>query len=219
LARRLIDPVVLKKGLRRARLWRDDLRQIAELIREVDPQCRIRTDRYELDEIDDLSGVEEARIATLRIRGSAGKVDLYLGKLISYISVEEPDHITRGMVAGVEDIVNRQRIHLIRTRSETTYIITQLSGCIASAAGLVLISFVLPDGSDFTDWQFDVSVGLILVGLLTFILVRPPGMIIYTRTRAEQPPWLKRNWDALVTNAIVSLVFLAIGIILGYLIT
>jgi hypothetical protein len=39
--------------------------------------------------------------------------------------------------------------------------------------------------------------------------------VLYTRTQAEAPTWLQRNRDGLLTNAIVSAVFLVIGIIIG----
>jgi hypothetical protein len=41
--------------------------------------------------------------------------------------------------------------------------------------------------------------------------------VISSRTRADSPPWLERDRDALVTNAIVSAAFLLIGILIGYL--
>ena len=40
--------------------------------------------------------------------------------------------------------------------------------------------------------------------------------IVHTRTHEQAPPWAKRNKDALVTNAIVSSVFLILGIVIGY---
>lgn len=45
---------------------------------------------------------------------------------------------------------------------------------------------------------------------------RPRCMaIIYTRTHAEAPTWIQRNRDALITNVIVSAIFLLVGILVG----
>jgi hypothetical protein len=66
----------------------------------------------------------------------------------------------------------------------------------------------------------------LLLGIL--VLIVPVGLqfthrwhqpaclaILYTRTRAEAPTWIQRLRDALITNAIVSAVFLVLGILIG----
>lgn len=188
-------------------------------MREVDPHCRIRTDKYELDNTDDLAGVEESRLKHLSIVGRQGKIRLWFGGTISSVSIEEPDRVTRGMAAELEGLVNRRRTFFVRMRSSVAYLVLLGISVILSLGGVVFLTILdFPAHAPLPiDWRLAVTLGLQLPMILILALVRPPGMIMYTRTRAEQPPWWQRNRDSLITNTAVSFLFLVIGIILGYL--
>jgi len=78
-------------------------------------------------------------------------------------------------------------------------------------AGLVIIS---DKGTDPTDYVLIASIDVALLAGLFYHEAKPPNALI-AATRDAAPTWLRRNLDGLITNATVSAVFLAIGIIIG----
>lgn len=99
---------------------------------------------------------------------------------------------------------------------------------VALAVAVITLGAILvwlnPNAISSTDLMTSLAVAIAALTLTTATAsVLSPGRsasssaIVYTRTHQEAPPWTVRNKDALATNAVVSLVFLVLGIIVGYI--
>jgi len=213
---RLIEPVTFTEQMQRSRLWRDDLSRIVEIVRSVDSETSIRTDKYILHEIDELRDVEENRIRTLRLSARSGQIRIYLSDARAELSIEEPDHVARGMASEIADVLERRRVlGSIRFRRIGAYAAFTVVMTVLWVVAAVPVLFVR---SGLPDRLHPVVLIVVLAVVLIFeFSARPPGAVMYTHTRAEQPPWFERNRDTLITNAIVSAVFLILGLIIGHM--
>lgn len=201
------------------RLWRDDLEELEGIMREAYPETGVRTDQYELDRIADLAQAKERRINAVSFTVEK-KVHLLIRRSGGTLAILEPTLADRGLAADLENVTDRCRKFggLLSPKPRLGRWILYL----ISIAALAILpfwptvfwpSFVEESKLDLppeTGWA--VIPLLLLFGYLGF---RSATNVIQTRSRTEAPPWIRRNFDALLTNAIVSAVFLFVGIWLG----
>lgn len=200
-------------------MWQDDLEQIVKLIQEVSSNSQIGADGFELDTVRDLAEFDSIRIKEFEVRADEGRIHLSLGRRVAWIEVQNPDLATRGMVAEVERVARScKRLRWVVEGGLTRSLLP-----LAFFAALFGSSFYIDsDNTSFLPATPGTWISMIVgvtIGLALATLVGPfpPGAVLYPRTRAEAPTWLYRNRDALATNAIVSAVFLVVGITVGYM--
>ncbi|MCA2213825.1 hypothetical protein [Jidongwangia harbinensis] len=215
--RRPIHPTEDRQDYRGAELWLEDLEEIVALFLEIDANAEIRTDRYEIDQVSDLRGVDESSIEKLVLTSKDGRSRLFFGSAMAFVAIESPTRDTRAVLGEIERVVEKRKTGVIRFRTFRSYVLTTVS--ILSA--LLAFFIVSSDEGSYTQSRV---VGLIIAAVagialapLHKFLLRPPGMVMHARSRTEHPPWLERNKDALVTNSIVSAGFLVLGVVLGQL--
>lgn len=193
------------------RLWRDDLAEILKVIQQVHPVSTLEVDAYTCESVEDLASLEEARISRFVAQSDDHTVVLVFDRKISEISAVEPDLATRGMLSEVEKIAGRgfeRRIYAALTLA-----------FLALISALIVVAWLfgekLPKEMPRMMGIPLIGVMLVFAFLVLVVQQRFRRPILYTRTRAEAPTWLHRNRDSLITNAIVSAVFLVIGILIG----
>jgi hypothetical protein len=203
------EPRTVTREFGPVRLWRDDLAEIVAVMRQVSPELTLETDAYTLDDVDELIDVKEMQVSAFRATSSDGRVRLILGRKDASISADDPDLLTRGMLGEIQRLADR------RSRQRLRHKVFWWSFALSGFAAFV--------------WSCSLGGGRATSSLVVYLAVLGGGLgiwihfldsprqraIIKTRTRAEAPPWLIRNRDALVTNAVVSAVFLVIGIVIG----
>jgi hypothetical protein len=211
---RRTQPNTVHRDFGSIRLWRDDLAEIVSIMREGTPSLSLQADAYSLDDIDDLTDLEGNRITAFRAASPEERILLNLGADSAFISADDPDLPTRTLLEEVYRIATRRRRWLppkypVRIISATI--------CVAGLAVLGLSSGILDHAPSWIFWAAAISSLVALpAGLMAELIGDSrPKAIISSSTHAEEPPWLERNRDALVTNAIVSLVFLLIGFVVG----
>jgi hypothetical protein len=184
---------------------------MVDVIGQVHPVSTMEADEYVCDRVDDLADLERPRIERFALVSDDGLVTLVLDRDSAEISAVEPDLATQGMLGEVERIASKHARVTVRP------LILPLLPVLAVFA---LAEFLQRKGSpDLIQW--------IIVGVFAAIFIATTPMwtrhwvrplresVLYTGTQAEAPTWLQRNRDGLLTNAIVSAVFLVIGIIIG----
>lgn len=188
-------------------VWREDLEEIISVMRQVAPDLVLQADAYNLDEIDDLRALDEQTVNSFKATSRDSRIRLTLGAKEASISADDPDLTTRGMLEEVHRIATRHNRPKYRERFFFAVEFCGFAGFFAAIPGIPsAVAVVL------------LTISIIVVGLGVWgLLSMPPRhrAVIYTRTRTEAPLWLVRNRDALVTNAIVSAVFLVVGILIG----
>ncbi|MEV6306619.1 hypothetical protein AB0M02_44985 [Actinoplanes sp. NPDC051861] len=193
-------------------VWREDLVEIVSVMRQVAPDLTLRADNYSLDEVNDLDGLTARLVSTFAATSGDSRIRLVLSPEEASISADDPDLPTRGMLEEVHRIATRHQRVKHRERG-------LVWGLGASAAVVVLSVATLPLWGDFR------IAGLVALMILAKAIMVASGLIfggkprrlavVHVQTRTDDPLWINRNRDALVTNAIVSAVFLLVGIVLG----
>lgn len=208
-----------ERELRHVKLWRDDLAAMVSTIAEVASDIEMSADGYSFDDAEDLKQIKELRLHDFRLTASSGRIVLVLNRKKAAVIVKSPDLSTRGMSTELERLARGRRIHV---RSYAQRIAFGALAAIVSV--LMVIAAVNPATIGLTNaGPFESMAAVLVGGFLVFMFMglmlsglSPSGAVIFTRTQAEAPPWGRRNKDALVTNAIVSFVFLIIGLLIGY---
>ncbi|MEH1029995.1 hypothetical protein V6W11_19815 [Micromonospora profundi] len=220
MAVRELEPRTLEVILRPMRLWRDDLEQIESVMRQAATELLILTDKYQVDEIADLAQVRESRIKDLHFSDAMGRIQLVIKTSGGLLRILDPSLQERGMAAEIDQIAKRRRklgVSKFATgaRFSATGMVVLLGAVFAAVIAAVA------GGMEFAkSGGLPPNLALLLIpltltaGCLGYLNSRN---ILYTKTRLEAPPWTKRNADALTTNAIVSAIFLFLGIWIGKL--
>lgn len=225
MALRRTEPHTVARELGYIRLWRDDLAEIVFVMRQVAPDLTLSTDTYDLDSVDDLAKIGEESIAKFVATSADSRIHFEVGPRRSYIFAVDSDLLTRGMLDEVQRIARRRPRRLVETWNKPALRIS---------SGLILLAVAIPLAIGFERAGVFTGSGDRLPGWLAWSVVAATAAAaaagaasgrsqradlakISTRLYVEKPPWLVRNRDALVTNAIVSFVFLIIGIVVGYL--
>ena len=220
---RLLHPESTRCIFGPVRFWRDDLDEIVTLLGEVCKIDSIKTDKYELDNIDELAELKEHKIESLVIIADGGQTRLILRKWFPVFESARADLHMRGFATELDKIARRcRRVPLYLT---TPWQMVAYSGVVITVGALLLTIVALMPGSGkelqestLFDWLSVIFFALTMGAIQTFTIgPQPPSAVLLTRTRAEAPPWFKRNMDALVTNAIVSAIFLILGVFIGRL--
>jgi hypothetical protein len=195
-------------------LWRDDLANIVAVVREVHPVDELQADSYRFDSVDDLAQLDELRIDEFRLTTNDGKVRLVLGETSAELVTEDPDLATYGMVGAIVAICKKNR----RPSRGALLIAGTAAGFVLILLGVLLAPHSTGRGSlSPLVWA---GVGLLCALFLMSLWGFEQGWfdrnaLVHTRTRAEAPPWLSRNKDALVTNVVVSAIFFGLGFIIA----
>lgn len=194
-------------------LWRDDLAEIVAVIREYESNVTMSITDYELDDVEDLANLQAPRVDNFVLDTESERIRLSLGRNNALLEVHSTDLATRGVAAEIERIAKTKRRLAYRFR---VLIVAAL--VLVAALGLTVGAFA-PHTALRSALIFCSVLMIVPIILVTSapLYRAPSGAILRTRTRAEAPPWLQRNRDALVTNAIVNAIFLAVGILIGYL--
>jgi hypothetical protein len=191
-------------------LWRDDIAKIVETMREVSPELTLQSDAFMLDEVDDLRDLEENSIDTFRATSVDSRIRLSLGPKEAFISADEPDLATRGMLEEVYKIAKSQDRPGFRKKAF-------IAGASFWFLGFMALLLKYGHGQSYA-LSFFAFAGILGLPIWFQIQSSPRRKaILGSRTRTEAPLWLTRNRDALVTNAIISAAFLIIGILIGLL--
>ncbi|MFJ8685983.1 hypothetical protein [Micromonospora wenchangensis] len=219
---RAIKPRTLTIRLAPLSMWRDDMERIESIIVGAGKEVTITTDSYVLDKVADLGKMKEKRIRKLVFEANEGRVRVIFGASGGSITIFEPSLRERGMAAELEEVSRRcQKIgsSWMPVVARTPLRVAGLS--VALVAFLAYLFWSLASlGSKLQVPGEGSSVGAVWIALLLSIPSAAFGIlwstnILRTGTRSEAPTWLRRNSDALVTNAIVSAVFLVIGYWVG----
>jgi hypothetical protein len=186
---------------------------MAKLIEDFAGERVMTADGFALDSVDDLDSLRTPTVGSLEITaafGAAGTLRLQLGRKQAALEIHEPDFAARGLAAEIERIAaTRQRFW------------ARHGAWIAASVAVVLFAggiVGLSTDMDALRWLLLPAMLLALLAGITFDTYGDgkSGAILYTKTKREAPRWLERNRDGLVTNVIVSAAFLAIGILIGY---
>ncbi|MEV4388427.1 hypothetical protein AB0J68_22380 [Micromonospora sp. NPDC049580] len=220
MAVRELEPRTLNVFLGSMRLWRDDLEQIESVMQEAAAEVFILTDKYQIDKVADLAQLKEPRIKSLHFVAEGGRVQLVIKGSGAYLQVLDPNLQERGMAAEITQIANRcRKFGGVRTMRSSASIAV-VTG-VLSVAAIAMTVVAVAGGVDYAR-QNDLPSAVAWLAIPSSLATASLGYLyarntINTRTRAEAPPWMKRNADALVTNAIVSAIFLFLGIWIGKL--
>jgi len=208
------EPLTVVREFGAVWLWREDLAEIISVMRQASPDLILQADSYTLDEIDDLDGLTEPLIRSFKATSADSRIRLTLGPRAASVSADDPDLPTRGML---------EEVHRIATRHSRARYRRMTEGIVLAVAWLGLLTWAGILGDDqgaALPVPFSIYAALTIFGtIIGLSVIEPPRRlaIISAKTRHEAPLWLSRNKDALITNAIVSAVFLVIGVLIGYI--
>jgi len=199
------------------RLWRDDLEEIVQLLREGAPDGHIETDEYVLDHVAELAQLKAAQIGSFSFIDEAAGVELALTDYACTLTIADPSLTQRGAATEVARILARNQL--------PTNTLLRALPYLAAAIGFAL-AMIVPWGRNGLILSI---LGAIIVGGVSLSVVTAekwvarrrhflPQSILSTRTRAEAPTFWERRSEEIVIQAVVSLVSLAVGGVLGYLI-
>ncbi|WP_155246107.1 hypothetical protein [Salinispora arenicola] len=212
-----LRPTAVSLDLGPMRLWRDDLAKIVALIKDVYSIDRLQTDRYLIDTLDDLDGVEERTIGLFDVEAGDGRLRLTIKRSLALLTIYDPDLQARGLMVEIKRIAARRRrgLVILSGRARNRFFLTLM----AIGGGYSAVATIVSGGKIFTEseWLHIVIAVCASVVIGTVIYPRESGAIMYSKTRAELPTWLSRNRDNLTTNAVVSAIFLVLGIVIGLL--
>jgi hypothetical protein len=201
------------------RLWLDDLDSMVKIVREAvsDKVVIVVDGHFNADEVEDIARqYESPRLKSFLVRARESGVTLELSKNVAVLRLGKPDLTIRGMATEIERLTRARRRSIYPYR-----LIFVALGFASFGFGLSLLA-----GSALGDPSVPLSVLLGLFGGILSVLLfggfpqlrGGSSAIIIAKAKEDAPPWLQRNKDALVTNAIVSAVFLVVGVAIGYLI-
>jgi hypothetical protein len=218
MALKRITDIVETRQLGHLKLWFEDIKALVKVLDEVSPVEMIVIDGdYRVDTVDDLRQYEAIKVDSIVVTTAEERFRLTLDGRQAELRVKDPDPISRAMSLEIERLAAARKRRVYTRR-----------GWISFAIGTIVVLTVYGVLIPWWDMTDDL-IGLSLLGLWTLLLIGLVGgaaqafgfqkssAAMFSRTREESPPWLKRNKDALVTNTIVSLVFLIIGIAVGKL--
>jgi len=197
------------------RLWRDDLERIEKIMRDVNPALTIRAGDYDLDSVADLADLVERRLSTLGI-STVGEpnLELHIDRWGAKLSAVEPSPTTLGAMYSIQRQLPKWRaiptvdVEAVGAALFLVGIVAfslLVTGFISETQRLMHHRGVLTRDAAFV-WGGIAA--LLAVGRLNKSW-RP---VINTVTRAEAPNFWQRTRD----DWIVNLVFLAVGLALGY---
>ncbi|WP_422754938.1 hypothetical protein [Micromonospora sp. WMMD708] len=222
MAIRRVRSEVDRRQFGHVRVWREDLAAIVSTVSEVATDIKLATGDFMFDSVEDLAEVKSGKVDVFVLTAAAGNIKLKLGLKVANLAITDPDLRTRGMATEIERIL---RMRKRRIRHLLPYVVFVglgiLSGCAAILGGIHPTIF-FDEEKSVSALGSSVFGGLLGVGFSLMVGLGMSSMpknsaIVHTQTHEQAPPWGKRNKDALVTNAIVSLVFLVIGVLVGYL--
>jgi hypothetical protein len=217
---RSLRPTILARNLGPMRLWVDDLAEITDLIADVAPIFHIRTDKYQVTSVDELTGVKEKTIRRFVVAAGGDRIQLEFSPYGAAVAVRDPDLKARGLVTEIEKIAKRTKRGFLplRTRKQR---LAYLYAYIAfwTLPGFWIIPQAVRGGLPAVpkDWITQAALGVLGSAAIAYFTMPRIGAVMYTRTRAQMPTWWTRNRDGITTNVIVSAAFLVIGIVIGYL--
>ena len=234
-----------RRSLGRVRFWVDDLGEITRVVRQaVEPAKATITvdDDYKADEVTDLANYPSTRMKSFAISAPDAGVELLLSNRRAELTLRNPSMTVLGMATKVEEVANRRKLRTTRrlavwisaaflpfclylgtsdylsgpgqfwvTREDGTKVVV---GDPTPLNGVSQILYSTPIATLIIVVCGTLSILLLWHGAKSLFV--PDGAILLARTEKDAPPWLRRNMDALVTNAIVSAVFLVLGILIGY---
>lgn len=178
-------------------------------MRQVNNDLLLQVDSYRFDNIDDLDGIDASKADQLTVTSRDSRIRLEVGAQAASISADDPDLPTRGMMEEVHRLATRHGREKSWERLRAAINVILLIFAIA----MVFVGYTVPG-----QWPWITSAAAVTLFTFSSLIVRPrKKALVSLKTKSEDPVWLTRNKDALVTNAIVSFVFLIIGIVVGYL--
>jgi hypothetical protein len=198
-------------------LWRDDLADIVEAMRHVAPDLVLETDNYAFDDVGDLVGLRKRTINSFTAESRKLRILLHLSKDESFIYAEDPDPSTRNMILAVSHITQRHRRWVsFRAIRAAPPILMFLS--LTAGSAMLVAEGLQPTGSDngFAPLLFACTAASIMF----FAAVKQAcrrAAVLATSVYKTELPWLVRNRDSLVANALVSAVFMALAFFWGYM--
>lgn len=207
------------------RLWRDDLAEMVDIIREHEQDVSMSIKDWTLDDVDDLAKLPAGvKPDDFVLETKSERIRLTLSTSRAAIEINGTDPATRGVAAEIQRIASTKLRPAYRHRYAIrgTFLLMACGGVIGAFTNSESDKSANGEPSVHLTAAGWISLAFFAVGVLGFFLVvsnpsSPSGALINIQTKAEAPPWLRRNRDALVTNVIVSAIFLVLGIAVGYL--
>lgn len=238
-----ISDTVDARPLGHVRLWLDDLQVIVNSLREASPSVEIIVnDDYLIDDVVDLRQLPSPVVMSFVVRTKdsvddvSSSMTLELSRKRASLTLINPDNEALGIATNIERRAQSSQRRVYRQRQA---IAASISSVILLGLALLLEPFARPAMSSASAtltesyialaWRMAGAGGYLCIfwAAVEFIrqsLAAKSGVnsfskssaVVFARTKSEAPPWLQRNRDALVTNALVSAFFLIVGIIVGY---
>jgi hypothetical protein len=220
MARTPLEPTVERRSLGTLRLWSDDLARIVDIVRDNSTSMVIECDGYAIDGVEDLDDWDDLRVWDFFVNTADGRIEVYLDEDEAIVEVREAGYDDKGMIAEIEAVAAFCRRGFLKRDPTAKVLAFSLTLGALGVATMVVNRIVTGNWHAFGGGPWWISLAFVPITMLaTWAVVREPrpGAVMYSRTREEAPLWLTRNRDALTTNAVVSFVFLVLGIGIGYL--
>ena len=210
------QPTVRRATLGSVRLWRDDIEKLVQLIETgfPGPAITIQGGGYEFDTVNDIGAIESPTLSNLKITTNDDR--LYLGIEGGdgcVVQIKDPDMLSEGFQSHLEGFIRQHRLRLSAFSRSDTLKLSSLLICL----GLLNWSRNHQLGSVF-------NIALMVATIVSLVLLiewpaatkRKYRVLIYTKKRAEAPPFLERKRDDLWIEAVVGVVSLVLGGVIGY---
>lgn len=225
-----VSPSVDRQSFPPVRIWRDDLEEIYQLIREVvsenDP-INIRAhdgeDVYTLTSVGDIGGFNVPTLKAISIYAPTIKVTLRLGPKKSNMEAEEPDLRIRGLITEVARILSSKARPVGRVFAWIEDHVGMLAVALM-AMGIAAVAIVAGEATNAEDMRFSTPalIGLVaglFAGLITAwisVYLRLGSCILNVKTRLEAPTFWARKKDDIMITVVSSVLSLILGGIIGY---
>jgi hypothetical protein len=206
------------------RLWIKDLEDVVQMIQRASDSSAINIVaetgdfRFEIDNAEDFreqvfSDHNIEQLDLFEIQSQDGRTRLELSRRRAFVVVLDPEPKDLGTVQLLAELMDSRHRLSAWGFPIAVFFLGQFVG------GLLAVAVSVEDWmSTNTESALMVWAGIV-VGLASALgyLLTARRVTLFTRTEADAPPWLKRNKDALVTNFWVSLLFFALGLVVGKL--
>jgi hypothetical protein len=209
------------------RLYREDLRAIAEAVSEVGELEITCTDfkgtTYTTNDVEDIDTLPEdiwGVISASRFEpgksGAASKIEVRFTAKKASVELVEPDTLTAGVLVRIQQVCSRNR-RLLRTIAPSwTYPWFGLFPPLLLAAWGGLSSAVSLKGNHWGPGNTIVTVAfgiLVVASLFVGFLTMQPRVVLINAPRATRPTYWQRTRDMWWVGIVTTL----IGVIVGYL--
>lgn len=197
-----------------SKVYLDDIEEVVRMLEESGAKVSVETGQYELNSWEELEELETKRLDDLEIDFATEedrpwgniRLDRHYGMLIFIKS----DAVSAGMKAYIMELFRKRQRSLV---------VRGMVGFSWQVLVLLLLVILANAIAATTLWGIETGKaigqlgGVLLIGIYFAASLRLRHNVIILRRRNERTSFIERNWEALLVNAIVAALSIALTVL------